>query len=126
MNCLLAAATANEIAPFLDAFRENGTNNDIDILITGIGLTASTYSLTRQLTIKKPSLVVQAGIAGSLDKNISLGSVVVVRQDCIGDQAVIEDKQLTTMFDLGLIKPNQAPFRNGLLTNPYKDLMKKT
>lgn len=126
MNCLLAAATANEIIPFLDHYRNSGTEQGIDIIITGIGLTAATYTLAKQVSLKKPGLIIQAGIAGCFDKNISLGSVVVIRQDTIADQGVIENKQLKTMFDLGLIKFNQPPFNKGWLINPHKELVKKT
>src|SRR5258705_7543597 len=126
MNCLLAAATIHEIAPFLGHYRERGNTQDIDILITGIGLTATTYAFTKQIRLKKPALVIQAGIAGCFDKNISLGSVVVIKQDTIADQAVIENSQLKTMFDLKLVKPSQAPFTKGRLINPHIDLLRKT
>lgn len=126
MNCLLIAATAKEIEPFLNRYRHGDNKHDIDILITGIGLTAATYTLTRQIHIKRPGLVIQAGIAGCYDKNISLGSVVIVKQDILADQSVMEDKQLKTMFDLGLIKFNHSPFTKGKLVNPQKELIKKT
>jgi futalosine hydrolase len=126
MNCLLAAATAKEISLFLDHYRISDNKPDTDILITGIGLTAATYSLSKQIHLKKPDLIIQAGIAGCFDKNISLGSVVVVKQDTIADQSVIENKQLKTMFDLKLISFNQAPFSKGWLVNPHKDLIKQT
>ena len=126
MNWLLVAATTKEISPFLNYYRHSGNNMDIDILITGIGLTAASYSLTKQLSMKKPGLVVQAGIAGCFGKNILQGSVVVVKQDTIADLSVIENKELKTMFDLGLIKPNQFPFRRGWLANPHKDILQKT
>ena len=90
MNWLLVAATTKEISPFLNYYRHSGNNMDIDILITGIGLTAASYSLTKQLSMKKPGLVVQAGIAGCFGKNILQGSVVVVKQDTIADLSVIE------------------------------------
>jgi futalosine hydrolase len=126
MNWLLAAATTKEISPFLNYYRNSGDNADIDVLITGIGLPATSYSLTKQLGMKRPDLVLQAGIAGCFDKNILQGSVVVVKQDTIADLSVIENKELKTMFDLGLIKPNQFPFRNGWLMNPHKDILGKT
>jgi futalosine hydrolase len=126
MNCLLVSATTKEISPFLDYYRTGDNKPDIDILITGIGLTAVTYALVKQVTLKKPGLIFQAGIAGCFDKNISLGSVVVVKQDVFADQSVIENKQLNTMFDLGLIKFKQAPFNKGWLVNTNKELIKQT
>jgi futalosine hydrolase len=126
MNCLLVAATAKEISPFLDHYHHAGNKQDIDILITGIGLTATTYSISKQISLKKPAMIIQAGIAGCFDKNISLGSVVVVKQDSIADQGVVENKQLKTMFDYGLIKPNEFPFSKGWLVNPHKNFIRQT
>ncbi|MEI9810282.1 MAG: futalosine hydrolase [Bacteroidota bacterium] len=124
MNCLLVAATAKEIAPFLHYYRDSGNKADIDILITGIGLTAASYTLAKQVGIKRPGLIIQAGIAGCFDRNISLGSVVTVKRDTIADLSVIENKELKTMFDLGLAKANRFPFRGGWLVNPHRKLVK--
>ncbi|MBL7742524.1 MAG: futalosine hydrolase [Chitinophagaceae bacterium] len=125
MNILLIAATAKEISPFLELYRRSDSTQNIDVLITGIGLTSATYSLAKQISIKKPLLVIQAGIAGCFDKNIPLGSVVIIKQDAIADLSVMENNQLLTMFDLGLIKPGQPPYSKGRLINPYKELMKE-
>ena len=126
MSVLLVAATAKEIAAFLDHYRKEDDQQETDILVTGIGLTAATYALVKQIGLKKPDLIIQAGIAGCFDGKITLGTVVGVGQDTIADQMVIENKQLKTMFDLGLAKPNEHPFHTGWLKNPYKDLLKKT
>lgn len=126
MNCLLIAATTKEITPFLDYYRNSRNKPDVDILITGIGLTATTYALAKQISLKKPDLIIQAGIAGCFDKNISLGSVVIIKQDTIADLSVMENKELKTMFDLKLISLSQFPYRNGWLANPGKDLIKQT
>jgi futalosine hydrolase len=128
MTCLLVAATPFEIAPFLDYYRDaaNRRSNalEIDVLISGIGLAASTYAITKQLQIKKPGVVIQAGIGGCFDKNIPLGSVVVIKQEAIGDQVVIENGKLKTMSDLGLTGKKQFPFLNGQLINK-SELLKK-
>lgn len=128
MTCLVAAATAFEIAPFLDAYRKDSSAIspavNIDVLITGVGLLSSAYHLQRQLHLKRPDLVIQAGIAGSFDSSYSLGSVVQVSRDLIADQGVYEDKNWKTVFDLGLISSNQFPYRKGWLLNPHKELMK--
>jgi futalosine hydrolase len=124
MNSLLAAATAMEISPFLSHHSKNHHNSDVDVLVTGIGSTATTYSLLKQMQLKRPDFIIQAGIAGSFDKNIPLGSVVVVERDTIADLSVIENKKLNTMFDLGLIKSNRNPYKKGWLINPHKDLLR--
>ena len=125
MNCLIVAATPIEITPFLGYFKSSNIKN-IDILITGIGLTATTYSLMRQLRLKKPDLVLQAGVGGCFDTSIPLGQVVVVKQEAIADQSVIELNQLKTLFDLKLVPQDQFPFKKGWLINNSEVLKKIT
>jgi len=128
MNCLIVAATPIEISPFLDYFKSSqnklADNLNADILITGIGLTAATYSLMKQLTIKRPDLIIQAGVAGSFDVAMPPGTVVAIKQDTIADQSVIELKKLRTLFDLKLVPHNQFPYSNGWLVNK-SGLLKK-
>ncbi len=129
MNTLLIAATIKEIAPFLTWLKTapaGKKNNLPDVLITGIGLTATTYHLTRQLQFKKYGLVIQAGVAGCFMKNIPLGNVVIVKQDAIADQGVIELQQLKSLFDLKLLPASQFPYTKTWLVNPAADLLKKT
>ena len=128
MNVLLIAATVKEIEPFLAWLKTApaGKKNKLpDVLITGIGLTATTYHLTRQLQFKKYHLVIQAGVAGCFKKNIPLGTVVIVKQDTIADQSVIELQQLKSLFDLKLVPANQFPYSKTWLVNPASDLLKK-
>ncbi|MEO5594266.1 MAG: futalosine hydrolase [Chitinophagaceae bacterium] len=129
MNYLLIAATTKEIAPFLAWLKTTSVNNENglpDVLITGIGLTSTAYHLTKQLQLKKYDLVIQTGVAGCFNKNLSLGSVVVVKKDAIADQSVIELKQLKTLFDLKLVPADEFPYTKTWLVNPYNDLLKKT
>ncbi len=122
MDILLISATAKEIEPFFEYYRNTKRSQNIDILITGIGLTAATYHLLKQINLKKPDLVIQAGVAGCFDKKISLGTVVAVKKEAIGDQSVIELKKLKTLFDLELVPHNQFPFRKGWLENNHEIL----
>ena len=129
LNTLVIAATTAEITPFLDLLRKPGNplanRNDIDILITGVGLTAATWAITRQLHIKKPVEVIQAGLAVSFDRGIPLGSVLAVKQDLIADQAVMESGSFKSISDLGLMDANRYPYAKGWLINK-SDLIKKT
>ena len=124
-NILVVAATAKEINPFIELTRTGNINNT-DILISGIGLTASTYHLAKQLALKKYDLVIQAGVAGCFDLRIPLGTVVAVKQDAIADQSVIELQKLKTLFDLKLVPQDKYPYKKGWLINPNKDVLKKT
>jgi futalosine hydrolase len=124
-NILVVAATAKEISPFIDVTR-SGRFTNVDILISGIGLAASTYHLTKQLALKKYGIVIQAGVAGSFDLTIGPGRVVAVKQDAIADQSVVELEKLKTLFDLDLVPQDQHPYKKGWLVNPHKELLKST
>lgn len=127
MNCLVVAATVMEIKPFLEYYRSNKELPlylQVDILITGLGLTATTYSLTKQLNIKRPDIVIQAGIGGCFDKSLALGDVFAIKQDAFADMGVIESGKLKNLFDLGLVGEHQFPFSKGWLVNK-SDLLKK-
>jgi futalosine hydrolase len=128
MTCLIVAATVIEISPFLEKLKKNETwpfPGEVDILVTGIGLTATTYSLTRQLHLKRPDLVIQAGVGGCFDQHFPLGGVVAVKQEAIADQSVIELNALKTLFDLKLVPQDQYPFSKGWLVNK-SEILKKT
>jgi futalosine hydrolase len=124
-NLLVAAATAKEIRPFIDLTR-SGSFSNIDILVTGIGLTASTYHLSKQLALKKYELVIQAGVAGSFDLNVGPGQVLAIKQDSIADQSVVELEKLKTVFDLNLVPQDQYPYKKGWLINPGREILKAT
>jgi len=117
---LVVAATPLEIAPFLEQWKKGMLRLgrwEMDVTITGIGLTATTYSLLKQIQISKPDLIIQAGVGGCFDPKIPLGSVVLVKQETIGDQSVIELNQLKTLFDLSLVPQDEFPYQKGWLIN---------
>src|SRR5690606_4289987 len=60
--------------PFLE---ERG----IPYLITGIGMVATTYSLTKRLLEDAVDMVVQVGIGGILDRSARLGEVYQISTD---------------------------------------------
>jgi futalosine hydrolase len=127
MNCLVIAATAFEIKPLLEWLQKEEKTNpslEIDVLITGIGLTASTYTLQKQLSLKRPHLVIQAGVGGCFRKEEPLGKVFLIQKETIADQSVIELDKLKTLFDLALVPADQFPYKNRWLVNE-NPLLKK-
>lgn len=124
---LVVAATPLEIEPFLTNWKRGPIapkNWEMEVLISGIGLTATTYSLLNQIHLRKPDLIVQAGVGGCFDENIPLGEVVLVKQETIADQSVIELDQLKTLFDLQLVPHDQFPYQKGWLINQSPELKK--
>ncbi len=128
MHALIVAATSAEISVFLKHYRQqrNNTAWDADILISGPGIMAATYALTRQLALKRPSCIIQAGIAGCFVKSIATGTVLAVRKDCVADQGVIENNEVKTFFSMGLLAPDDAPYVHGWLPNNSYLIQKTT
>ena len=134
MMILLVAATEAEISPFLSYLRQNWvtkdqksfTKNDkrIDVLVTGVGMLSTTYTLTKHLlsTSHKYNLILQAGIGGSYDRSFTLDSLVQIESERIGDLGAEDHYQFHDVFDLGLSNPNAFPFEDGKLTNPVQGL----
>jgi futalosine hydrolase len=118
----ICAATENEIAPSIKAIQEHDL--PVKILITGVGMLATAFSISQHIFQHKPSLILQAGIAGSLRS--TTGSTVVVASECIADLGVKEDQHFRSVFEMGLVKGDSFPFVNGKLINPHKELLELT
>lgn len=115
MRVLLCAATEMEIGSTLQALslKEEHT---VDILITGVGLAACTYALTKEVATNRPDAVLQAGIAGTLLIEQPLAEVVAVESETIGDLGV-QEASFRSLFDLKLLGLQAAPWKAGKLTN---------
>ena len=72
MKILLVSATKFEIAPLMKLLsgKKKFGKHSVDVLITGIGMTATAFHLGKYLN-KKYDLAINAGVAGSFKKNIS-------------------------------------------------------
>jgi futalosine hydrolase len=116
MEVLLCAATRFEIEPTIQYLASENITN-IDILITGVGLLSATYQITKAVSRKRPQLILQAGIAGTFDSNLQLGSVVLVESETIGDLGVMEQGMFRSVFDMKLVQENDTPWSHGSLLN---------
>lgn len=116
MPILLCAATTFEIQPTIEFIKKQGLAG-IDILITGVGLTATTYHLTKAVYTHRPHFILQAGIAGALDEQLSLTKVVAVKNETIGDLGVEENGTFNPVFNLKLGGKDAFPWTNGHLCN---------
>jgi futalosine hydrolase len=114
MKILIVAATPPEIAPFI----AQNHNPAIEVLITGVGITATTFALTRHLLTHTYDLVLQVGVGGSFDTAIPLGSLLFVTSDRFGDLGAEDHDQYLDIFDLGLLSPHETPYHHGALHTP--------
>jgi futalosine hydrolase len=121
MQLLLCASTEFEIRPVID-FVNNLKTENITVLITGVGMMATTYSLTRAIYSNRPDFIIQAGVGGCLDKRLPLSKVVFVENESLGDLGVEENGSFKTLFDLRLLDKNDFPWREGRLSNNIDQL----
>ena len=130
MNCLVVSATVLEIKPFIQHCRSTNKLDYIDLqldfLVTGVGAINTTYALMKHLQVKKPDIIIMAGIAGAMDRTIQLGDVVAVKHEVLADLGVQEKDGYKDVFDLKLLAANEFPFKQKRLTNPFKVLMERT
>ena len=73
MKILLVVATKSEII-------ENKFK-DCDVIVPGVGMVNTTFSLTKRVSKKAYDLVINMGVAGSFSDEIKIGDVVEVIED---------------------------------------------
>lgn len=129
MQSLLVAATHNEVENLLKAFTfiekksaqislYSYKSQQIDVLVTGVGIHATAFSLGKYLS-DKYQFAINVGIAGSFNRNIDLGAVVNIYSDCFAELGAENDKDFISAFDLGLMDKNEFPFENGWIENNW-------
>lgn len=104
MKLLVVAATQAEIAPTLAHFGIASNNfietENFDLLITGVGMVATAFSLGKQLS-NQYNLVLNVGIAGSFDRDIALGEVVNITHDTFAELGAEDHENFITLPQLG-------------------------
>lgn len=107
MKVLIVAATYPEIAPFLADFELMDVpfqhHTSFDVLITGVGMTATAFALGK--TLHNPyKLILNVGIAGSFNKDIKIGDLINVKEDVFADLGVEENENFLSVEELGFGK----------------------
>lgn len=128
MYILVVAATEDEINITTNWLNEIDTDtgpNEISVLVTGVGGTATAHALTRQIMTRTPELVINAGIGGSFSENYPPGSLVFVQEEVFADLGAFNGTDFDDVFDLGLAAVNQHPFEHRLLVNGQAKRWKK-
>ena len=128
MKFLIVAATRFEIRPLADRFafvqKEDDSlshyqfrNVKVDILITGMGMTSTAFYLGKQLPGSNYDLVINAGICGSFNDTYPIGKVVNVTCEYFCELGAENNDQFISLFELGLLDPDEPPYRSGKLLN---------
>ena len=125
MRLLLVSATDFEIKKTIN-WLETGTPTlnvlKPELLITGVGQMQTAYALQKNISAKRPDLVLQAGIGGSSFES-DLNKIFAVQTEVQTDLGVLGNEGFRSVFDLGFDQPDHFPFRAGKLENPYKKLL---
>jgi futalosine hydrolase len=121
MNILLVAATDLEIKPFREYLAQAGlpATYQVTVLITGIGGMHTAWQLGKYLATHRPDVAIQAGIAGSFNRQWPLGQVVVVSREQLGDLGVDDAGTFKDLFDTGLWQSGHPPFEGTSLVNTF-------
>lgn len=128
MKILIVSATHLELKPLLEKSEKIDCIDDklssyqidgkgFDVLISGVGMVATSFHLGRVLTSHKYDRVINAGIAGSFEKNIPLGTVVEIVEDQFPEMGAEDGANFLSLLDLELIDADEFPYKFGVLSN---------
>ena len=129
MKILLVSATYDEIKPIAENsaikekfkpyfFKCNISGKEVDIIVTGIGMTSTAYQMGKIICCNKYDYAFNFGIAGSFDKNIIIGEVVNVCHDTISELGA-ENEEVFLKFNELNIKINSIDNTIWKIENRY-------
>ena len=105
------AATEEEVKGFklqVESYRKevNFTTHNSQftahsILITGVGMVATSFALGKHLAVNQYDLVINLGLAGSFDRNIALGDILEVSQDTFSELGAEDSDEFLTIDNMG-------------------------
>jgi futalosine hydrolase len=128
MKILLVVATRAEIALLAEHFslpeKDFMVTPAFDVLITGVGMTATAFALGQHLS-KNYGLVLNLGIAGCFDKNVPLGSLFNITADSFYELGAEDKNDFLTIESLGFGKSKYTA-NNNLLHDAVSALPKVT
>ncbi|QLH44242.1 MAG: futalosine hydrolase [Bacteroidota bacterium] len=114
MKILFITATEME----MQALKPESEWHAIEQCITGVGLLNTTLAL-QFISIRRPDLLIQAGIGGSLSDAYQPGEVVAISKETIADLGSEDGDRFISVWDAGLSDPNSFPFQQGWIENPH-------
>ena len=128
MKTLVVSATYKELKPLLGKAEKINQIDDklntyrlgskeFDLLCTGVGMVATSFHLGRVLSSHKYDRVINAGIAGSFEKNIPLGTVVEIVEDQFPEMGAEDGEHFLSLLDLELVEADDFPYQSGVLSN---------
>lgn len=121
MRILITAATEMELRPVRLRLSNSRPTSSMrfDFALTGVGQVSTAYRLARLLQHGQYDWCWNIGIAGSFTPRLPVGSVAVVTEDLFADWVIDSPQGKQSLFEAGLLLPNEHPFTAGRLICPY-------
>ncbi len=101
MKILICAATPMEMRTV------EHSSHEIQYLVTGVGMSQTSYRLGKYLVNNRPDFAIQIGIAGSYQIQMHIGKVLLIRQDCFADLGARDANH--TFLHLSEMLPSRDP-----------------
>jgi len=91
----------------------------LDILISGLGSSMTTYELTKAVNTHNYELILHIGKCFSLKDQIETENFVCIIDDYFGDLGFGAGSEFACLFDLKVRKKNELPFKDEILENHF-------
>jgi futalosine hydrolase len=128
MRLLIVSATSLEIKPLLNTLgkgrvlrhritRYRYKHFQVDVLITGVGMVPTATGTAIALASYSYDAVINAGICGSFNRDLALGSVLNINTDCLPETGAEDGEHFLSIVDLKLLDQDEFPFTAGKLVN---------
>ncbi|MBP6412151.1 MAG: futalosine hydrolase [Bacteroidia bacterium] len=121
MHILLVSATKKEIAPLIQQmrleqqlinsrlYRYSYLNHSVDLLITGVGMMATSFWLGKIVSNGNYDFAINCGVAGSFSHELMLGEVVNVTEDYLLECGAESSSGFITLPALNLLDESDFP-----------------
>jgi futalosine hydrolase len=128
VRLLVVAATAAEVDPFVAGLSRvaeagpkstsyTGAGHEIDVLITGVGMVATSSWCARALSAERFDAALNLGVCGSFRTALGPGSVVHVVSDRLVELGAEDGDSFLTIQQMNLLGDDEHPFKGGKLVN---------
>lgn len=112
---LLVAATSAEIIDIcgqIQPYQITEINENWSVLVTGVGIVPTVFHLTKALCTNNFRFVLNVGLAGAINKSLSLGETVNIISDEFAFWGSEDNDHFLSVFKTGLQNANEFPFLN--------------
>jgi len=128
VRVLVVTATLAEVSPLVAGLRHiavtgskvtryQSGGHDIDVLITGVGMVATSSWCSRVLSMERFDVALNLGVCGSFRAALAPGTVVHVVSDRLAELGAEDGDSFLTVQQMGLLRDDEFPFTGGRLVN---------